>query len=67
MGSSNRSLLERTPSTGDTTAVAELDNLGIAEQLEGLAALLDLSGAGYYSVRAYRRRGRSNVEGGVIV
>jgi DNA polymerase (family 10) len=39
----------------DTTGVAELDNRAIAEQLEGLAALLDLSGAGYYSVRAYRR------------
>jgi DNA polymerase (family 10) len=35
--------------------VAELDNAGIAMELERFAALLDLSGAGYYSVRAYRR------------
>jgi DNA polymerase (family 10) len=40
---------------GDTTAVAALDNAALAEQLERFAALLDLSGAGYYSVRAYRR------------
>ena len=32
-----------------------LDNARIAEQLERFAALLDLSGASYYSVRAYRR------------
>ena len=32
-----------------------LDNAGIAEQLERFAALLDLSGASFYSVRAYRR------------
>jgi DNA polymerase (family 10) len=31
------------------------DNAAIAERLEALAALLDLAGAGYYSVRAYRR------------
>jgi DNA polymerase (family 10) len=31
------------------------DNAVIAEQLERLAALLDLSGASYYSARAYRR------------
>jgi DNA polymerase (family 10) len=31
------------------------DNARIAERLETLAALLDLSGASYYSVRAYRR------------
>jgi DNA polymerase (family 10) len=31
------------------------DNATIATELERLAALLDLSGAGYYSVRAYRR------------
>jgi len=31
------------------------DNVSIAEQLERFAALLDLSGASYYSVRAYRR------------
>jgi DNA polymerase (family X) len=31
------------------------DNATIAERLETLAALLDLSGASYYSVRAYRR------------
>jgi len=30
-------------------------NAAIAEQLEALAALLDLAGASYYSVRAYRR------------
>jgi DNA polymerase (family X) len=35
--------------------VAELDNSRLAEQLERFASLLDLSGAGYYSVRAYRR------------
>ncbi len=32
-----------------------LDNGAIAERLETLAALLDLAGASYYSVRAYRR------------
>jgi DNA polymerase (family X) len=31
------------------------DNASIAERLEALAALLDLAGASYYSVRAYRR------------
>ena len=31
------------------------DNGAIAERLEALAALLDLAGASYYSVRAYRR------------
>jgi DNA polymerase (family 10) len=31
------------------------DNAAIAERLEALAALLDLAGATYYSVRAYRR------------
>jgi DNA polymerase (family 10) len=35
--------------------VAAPDNAGIAEQLERLAALLELSGASYYGVRAYRR------------
>jgi DNA polymerase (family 10) len=35
--------------------VVALDNAGIAEQLERFAAVLDLSGASYYSVRAYRR------------
>jgi DNA polymerase (family 10) len=35
--------------------VAAPDNAAIAERLETLAALLDLAGAGYYSVRAYRR------------
>jgi len=35
--------------------VAALDNAAIAERLETLAALLDLAGASYYSVRAYRR------------
>ncbi len=43
----------------DTTAVErprhELDNAAVAERLETLASLLDLSGASYYSVRAYRR------------
>src|SRR6187455_2711018 len=32
-----------------------LDNAAIAEQLESLAALLDLSGASFYTSRAYRR------------
>jgi DNA polymerase (family 10) len=32
-----------------------LDNAAIAEKLESLAALLDLAGASFYSVRAYRR------------
>jgi len=32
-----------------------LDNATIAERLEAFAALLDLSGAGYYTSRAYRR------------
>ena len=31
------------------------DNGTIAERLESLAGLLDLAGASYYSVRAYRR------------
>jgi DNA polymerase (family 10) len=35
--------------------VAGPDNAAIAERLETLASLLDLSGASYYSVRAYRR------------
>jgi DNA polymerase (family X) len=35
--------------------VAGPDNAAIAERLEALAALLDLAGASYYSVRAYRR------------
>jgi len=39
----------------DTTAVQPLDNSAIAERLETLASLLDLKGASYYSVRAYRR------------
>src|SRR3954468_16577480 len=30
-------------------------NAAIAEQLEAFASLLDLSGAGYYTARAYRR------------
>src|SRR5712691_5486559 len=34
---------------------SSLDNAAIAEQLEAFAALLDLSGAGYYTARAYRR------------
>src|SRR5205814_9759008 len=32
-----------------------LDNAAIAERLEAFASLLDLSGAGYYTARAYRR------------
>src|SRR6476469_10899433 len=32
-----------------------LDNATIAEQLESFAALLDLSGASFYTSRAYRR------------
>jgi len=39
----------------DTTAVPTPDNGTIAERLESLAALLDLAGASFYSVRAYRR------------
>jgi len=35
--------------------VEVLDNARIADELERFAALLDLAGAGYYSVRAYRR------------
>jgi DNA polymerase (family 10) len=35
--------------------VAGPDNATIAERLEALAALMDLAGASYYSVRAYRR------------
>ncbi|HEV2590895.1 MAG TPA: PHP domain-containing protein [Gaiellaceae bacterium] len=34
---------------------ADFDNAAIADRLETLAALLDLAGAGHYSVRAYRR------------
>src|SRR5438874_9951193 len=32
-----------------------LDNAAIAERLEAFATLLDLSGAGHYTARAYRR------------
>jgi DNA polymerase/3'-5' exonuclease PolX len=32
-----------------------VDNARLAERLEGFAALLDLNGSGYYTVRAYRR------------
>jgi DNA polymerase (family 10) len=35
--------------------VAPLDNAAVADRLESLASLLDLSGANPYSVRAYRR------------
>jgi DNA polymerase (family 10) len=35
--------------------VKRLENAMIAEQLEAFAGLLDLSGAGYYTSRAYRR------------
>jgi DNA polymerase (family 10) len=34
---------------------ADLDNTQIADALERYASLLDLSGSGYYTVRAYRR------------
>ena len=34
---------------------ASLDNATIAERLEAFAGLLDLSGSGYYTSRAYRR------------
>src|SRR6478752_5431285 len=33
----------------------DLDNAAIAERLEAFASLLDLSGSGYYTSRAYRR------------
>jgi len=33
----------------------DLDNAAIAQQLEAFAGLLDLSGSGYYTSRAYRR------------
>ena len=33
----------------------DLDNAAIADSLERYASLLDLSGSGYYNVRAYRR------------
>src|SRR5436309_562195 len=33
----------------------DLDNAAIAQQLEAFAGLLDLSGAGHYTSRAYRR------------
>ena len=32
-----------------------MDNSALADQLEAFAALLDLNGSGYYTVRAYRR------------
>jgi DNA polymerase (family X) len=32
-----------------------VDNAALAERLEAFAALLDLNGSGYYTVRAYRR------------
>ena len=32
-----------------------MDNEALADQLEAFAALLDLNGSGYYTVRAYRR------------
>ena len=32
-----------------------MENAALAERLEALAALLDLNGSGYYTVRAYRR------------
>ena len=33
----------------------DLDNEAIATRLEGFAALLDLAGSSFYTVRAYRR------------
>jgi DNA polymerase (family 10) len=33
----------------------DVENAAIAERLEAYAALLDLAGSGYYTVRAYRR------------
>ena len=33
----------------------DLDNEAIAARLEGFAALLDLAGSSFYTVRAYRR------------
>src|SRR5581483_4954383 len=45
----------RSPYLEDTTGVVPPENVTIAERLDTLAALLDLAGAGYYSVRAYRR------------
>src|SRR5438067_13849220 len=46
---------QRSASSRDTTGVVEPDNAALAEQLERFATMLDLSGAAYYSVRAYRR------------
>ena len=34
-----------------------MENAALAERLEAFAALLDLNGSGYYTVRAYRRAG----------
>jgi len=39
----------------DYPPVKRLENATIAERLEAFAGLLDLSGAGYYTARAYRR------------
>jgi DNA polymerase (family X) len=39
----------------DYPPVKRLENATIAERLEAFAALLDLSGAGFYTARAYRR------------
>src|SRR6266545_3458303 len=39
----------------DYPPVKRLENATIAERLEAFAGLLDLSGAGYYTSRAYRR------------
>src|SRR5918999_2465712 len=38
-----------------STTWEKLDNAAIAERLEAFAALLDLSGASFYTARAYRR------------
>ena len=43
------------PCVEDTTEVAQPENATLAERLEALASLLELSGASFYSVRAYRR------------
>src|SRR3954454_3958358 len=40
---------------GETNAVPKLPNSTIADPLESFAGLLDLSGASFYTSRAYRR------------
>ena len=43
------------PRSEDTRQTLVVDNAQLAERLEAFAALLDLNGSGYYTVRAYRR------------